>query len=206
MPIQRKERIIILGLGTLGFILTVVGAGFDYWLDGVTLGITIFGIVVESIGMMMMATFIVKEYTKILDSITCLNSRIWRIGGVLTAFGSIIILISLLVHITIKANHPRKDARLQVGFSWWLMFIGVWLTLFSGSIDLCNHYCTDDNGNVADDSENTGDENANVANDNANVGNEMDDMVNDLEVRNDRENVGNEEEDMRRNMIQVSRM
>ena len=34
MPIQRKERIIILGLGTLGFILTVVGAGFDYWLDG----------------------------------------------------------------------------------------------------------------------------------------------------------------------------
>ena len=34
MPDQRAERKLILGIGTIGLIFAVVGAAWDYWIDG----------------------------------------------------------------------------------------------------------------------------------------------------------------------------
>jgi len=206
MPVERADGKLTLGSGTIGLILAVVGAAWDYWIDGMTLGIAIFGIVVASIGMMMMATFIVKESTTSLNS-TGLDLRILRKGGIFTVFGGISILIGLMIELMIKEFSAHDDERIQVGWSWWLMFVGVWILLVTGSLDLCNNYFPDDTGNEAHENGNEGIETEDQDN-NSEVGiesedlvsyseleNEMEDMI-DAVIGNDRGNVVNEESQM----------
>jgi len=86
MTSHRTDRKYILSVGTVGLILALLGVATDPWLDGVQLGMIIFGIVKSALGLMMTAIFIVKEST-FLNSITCLDSRILRKGGISTVFG-----------------------------------------------------------------------------------------------------------------------
>ena len=86
-------------------------------------------------------------------------------------------MIGSFIYTKVKADCAPDDENMEVGWAWWLMFVGGCVLLFTGCVDLCNNYCINDNTNVSDDNENEG--------------NEMEDMVNDLDVRNDRANVGN---------------
>jgi len=199
MPVERADGKLTLGSGTIGLILAVVGAAWDYWIDGMTLGIAIFGIVVASIGMMMMATFIVKESTTSLNS-TGLDLRILRKGGIFTVFGGISILIGLMIELMIKEFSAHDDERIQVGWSWWLMFVGVWILLVTGSLDLCNNYFPDDTGNEGIETEDqvnnseVGIESEDLVS-YSELEREMEDMI-DSVMGNDRENSVNEESQM----------
>jgi len=202
MSFQRAERKFNLGLGTTGLILAVVGAAWDYGLDGVSLGMAIFGIVAASIGMMLMATHVVKESTS-LNAIACIDLRILLKGGILTAFGGVSIFICLMIQIMVRGFKVQgvsahDDDKIKVGWPWWLMFNGSWMLLLTGCFDLCNNYFLDVDGygNVEIVNENVADENGNEGDNDENDGNEMEDMINDSEVRNDRENVVNEESQM----------
>jgi len=164
----------ILGLGTFGLFLVVCGAAIDYWHGEVFKIMAISGIVAAFIGMMMIATLIVKESTERLNFITCLDSRCLRIGGILTAIGGVSIFISLtMIEVVFGLKHL-------------LLFIGAGFILLTGSIDLWCNYCRDDEVNVP----------GNIVA--GNMGRGIQDLIhlNDIAVRNNRYIVGNNRENV----------